>query len=123
MPSLLLAAASLRTEARGAPRRRTLKAGIMAFSGRHCTLPCIVRDMSDSGARLRVEGAISPPDNFELIIDLDGFEASSVIVWRNQNEIGIRFAEPPRNVAPKRAQVVQAVVPGQRGSLRRRPYS
>ena len=56
----------------GARRRRVLKAGIVAFNGRHSTLPCTVRNISATGAQLRMPGTASAPDTVDLIIELDG---------------------------------------------------
>jgi hypothetical protein len=103
------------------PRRRVLKGGIVAFNDRRSTLPCTVRDVSDTGARLRVTGSVSAPDTFELIIELDGLEAPCEVVRRNGNEIAVRFLSLPRFASPKRAQVVNPLVPPQAPSLRRKP--
>ena len=63
-------------------RRRVLKSGIAASNDRRLTVNCTVRDISDTGARLRVEGSMTVPDTFELLIPLDGLEAPCQVVWR-----------------------------------------
>ena len=108
-------------EKRRAPRRRVLKGAIVAYNDRRSTIPCIVRDISDTGARLRTEGVVSAPDTFMLIVELDGIEADCQVVWRKAPDLAVRFVAPPRKVAPKRAQVVAALVHGQKPSLRRKP--
>ena len=108
-------------DARVAPRRRMLKSGTIAYSDRHVTIGCIVRDMSATGARLRVEGSIMAPDSFELLIPLDGLETNCEVVWRVGQECGVRFLSAPRIVAPKRHQVVDALAPAKAPSLRRKP--
>jgi two-component system response regulator len=85
-----------------------LKGGIIAFSGRHVTISCVVRDISDSGARLQVPNGAGVPDTFELIVELDGVEVHCVVVWRLPNEVGVEFVSAPSMVTPKRAQVVDA---------------
>jgi hypothetical protein len=114
-------AAVARTEEdqRRAPRRRVLKAGIVAYNDRHSTLPCSVRDLSATGARVRVEGSISAPDTFELLIPIDGLEANCQVVWRSDADVGVRFLAAPRVVAPKRTQVINPLVPAQKPTLRR----
>jgi len=106
---------------RRAPRRRVLKGGIVAFNDRHSTLLCTVRDVSDTGARLRMSGSVTAPDTFELIIELDGLEASCEVVRRNGNDIAVRFLSAPRLVPPKRSHIVNPLVPTQTPTLRRKP--
>ena len=109
-------------EARAKARRRILKAGIICFNGRHSTLACSVRDLSDTGARLRLTGSISAPDTFELFIELDGSWVDCEVVWRHGSEIGIHFTSNTRREAPRRKQVIQQQqqMPT-RPSLRRQP--
>ena len=104
---------------RGATRRRVLKAGIVAFNGRHSTMPCVVRDLSDTGARLLVTSSIGVPDTFELIIELDGIEANCEVVTRTAREVRVKFPTPPRYVIARRTQIVEAVAPKKAISLRR----
>lgn len=108
-------------ERRCAPRRRMLKSAIAAFNNRFCTVSCTVRDLSDTGARLRSEGSVNIPDTFELIIELDGFEADCEVVWRRGSDLGVRFLGAPRKVAPKRDQVISAHLPAPVPTLRRKP--
>ena len=110
------------TAPRRAPRRRVLKSGVIAFNGRHSTLPCGVRDLSDEGARLTVDGSVAAPDTFELLVDLDGLEAQCEVVWRRAKEVGVRFLAPPQYGAKRRTQVVeQSTKPATRVTLRRKP--
>lgn len=106
---------------RASQRRRVLKAAIIAFNDRRSTLPCAVRNLSDTGAQLRMPGGLSPPDTFDLIIELDGLEASCTVMWRKGEDVGVRFDEPPRKIPPRRSQVVTAVAPPKTPSLRRKP--
>lgn len=103
------------------PRRRVLKSGMICFNGRHSTLPCTVRDFSESGARLLVSGSINAPDTFELFIELDGIWADCAVAWRRADQLGVRFTGPIRHAEPVRKQVVTAVAPNARPSLRRVP--
>ena len=80
-----------------------------------------VRDMSATGARLRVEGSVTAPDTFELLIPLDGLEANCQVVWRSGADLGVRFLAAPRMVAAKRQQVICALTPAKAPTLRRKP--
>lgn len=105
---------------RSGPRRKQLKSGIVAFNGRHSTLPCLVRELSEAGARLEIDQA-HVPDTFELIVELDGLEADCEVIWRRGDRVGVRFTSPPRIRPPRRVQVVQPTQPAGRVSLRKKP--
>jgi PilZ domain len=91
------------------------------YNDRRSTVSCVVRDISDTGARLRVEGSVNAPDTFLLIIELDGLEADCEVVWRKPPDLAVAFVSPPRKVGARRAQVVSAIVPDTKPSLRRKP--
>jgi PilZ domain len=109
-------------EARVAKRRRTLKAGVIAFNDHFMTHNCTVREISETGARLRLDDVMSIPNHFDLLIELDALEYTCEAVWRRQGEIGVRFQGAPRQRAKTRAQVINTVpLAGQKPSLRRKP--
>jgi hypothetical protein len=110
-----------RIDARPSRRRRVLKAGIVASNDRRLTVACTVRDLSESGARLRADSSVGIPDTFELIVETDGLEANCEVVWRKGSEVGVKFLSPPRIGAAKRVQSVTPLVPTQAPSLRRKP--
>jgi hypothetical protein len=90
-------------------RRRVLKAGQICFNNRHSTLPCTVRDVSSTGARLAVTGSISAPDTFELHVELDSYWVGCRIVWRRASLLGVEFTTPICNVAATRTQVLSSM--------------
>jgi len=104
-------------------RRRVLKSATIAFNDRFSAIPCTVRDLSATGAHLRVEGTVNVPNIFELIIELDGLEAGCEVVWRKEKDIGVSFSSAPRTTTPRRSQVVKALVPEQAPTLRRKPLA
>ena len=53
-------------ELRKETRRRVLKGAQIAFKGRGAVIDCMVRDLSDGGACLKVASPIGIPDTFEL---------------------------------------------------------
>jgi hypothetical protein len=110
-------------DARRAPRRRLLKAGLAACNDRHVTISVTVRDISATGAKLRSDGSTSIPDTFVLVVELDGLEADCQVVWRKNHEIGVRFLSAPKRFTPKRTQVINALTPAQKPSLRKKPLT
>ena len=76
-------------ERRGSARRRSLK-GAKAVLPTGGVIDVVVRDLSDTGAKLQVGNALSLPDTFEL--RLEGSAPMRVkVVWRKAREIGVTF--------------------------------
>lgn len=92
---------------RSTPRRRMLKAGVMkALPDYEGT--CVVRDLSEGGAKLKVQDVTVVPDLFQLTIELDGIVAKCEVMWRNPNanEMGVKFDGPAKIVEATRKQVI-----------------
>ncbi len=77
-------------EHRTSPRRRTLKAGTIAFN-RAGGIDCTVRNLSEQGACLEVESPLGIPDNFTLVIESDHIRRSCHVAWRNAKRLGVAF--------------------------------
>jgi len=78
-------------EHRRAPRQRTLKGGRIVINDGFSTFQCTVRNLSDTGARLKVASILGIPDQFQLVMD-DGRKFSCSVVWRTAEEFGVTFA-------------------------------
>jgi hypothetical protein len=62
---------------------------------------CIVRDLSDSGARLEFKGlARLPKDELTLKIARKGRSFMAKVVWWRDNIIGVAFSDKPLDTAP-----------------------
>lgn len=95
-------------ERRQSLRRRTLLSGRVEFLDRS-TFNCVIRNMSDSGARVRCDQQIALPDVFTLFIEKMDEKRDVRAIWRSENEIGLKFMTPEdyENVlsfTPKRPQ-------------------
>jgi hypothetical protein len=76
---------------RGSPRRKTrFKATIVHGEARE-TLDCTVRDLSETGARLRLEAPDALPGTFHLIWQADRAVLEVEAVWRSSAEMGVKF--------------------------------
>jgi hypothetical protein len=104
---------------RSRQRRRVLKGAVALFNQRHSTLHCKVRNLSDTGCRIEIDGAVSMPDTFTLAVELDGLEVACRVVWRTKTEVGVTFTGPPRS-AVRRIQSLEPTRPGKKPSLRRK---
>jgi hypothetical protein len=76
-------------ETRVAPRVRVMKAAKINYGGdKH---PCVIRDISSTGAALEFSDLIRIPDEFTLIMPEDRLKLSCRVVWRSQYRVGVTF--------------------------------
>lgn len=78
-------------ERRDSYRRRILMAGTLRFKTRRSVFSCVIRNLSDSGARLDISGAHWVPDRFELDIPHQDIRVEVRAMWRNSEQIGVAF--------------------------------
>ncbi len=78
-------------ERRQAPRRRTLKSGIVIYGGYLFMLDCSVRDLSTEGARLRFAMGTLVPRRFVLLLPSAGLVFEAMVVRRQGSEVGVHF--------------------------------
>src|SRR4051812_46861296 len=84
-------APTLNPNQRGAPRMRTLIAAKISFNNGQSTLDCLIRNLSDTGAKLIVSAAIALPDGFDLLIPQKSVTRRVRIVWWRGEAMGVRF--------------------------------
>ena len=77
-------------ERRATIRHRVLKGGHVVVNDGFSTFNCTIRNLSDTGARLRVASVIGIPDQFELVLD-DGRSFGCTVAWRQETELGVQF--------------------------------
>ena len=53
---------------------------------------CIVRDISETGARLQFSGPVTAPDMIDLQIPAKNQTLHCRVSWREADEIGVHFA-------------------------------
>jgi PilZ domain len=71
-------------------RQRVLKRAQIVFKGHEAVIDCVVLNLSDGGACLKVETPIGIPDTFDLMLDHASLHNCRV-VWRKATRIGIQF--------------------------------
>ena len=77
-------------ESRNAPRHRTLKGARIVINDGFSTFACTVRNLSGTGARLKVASIIGIPERFDLAFD-DGQRFSCEVAWKTETELGVHF--------------------------------
>lgn len=78
-------------ERRATIRHRTLKGARIATNEGHSTINCMVRNLSEAGALLRLTSVIGVPDAFQLVLD-DGRSFDCTVAHKSATEIGVRFS-------------------------------
>lgn len=108
-------------ERRAQVRRRALMTGTIRFKTRSGSLSCVVRNMSDKGAKLVVTGSMWLPESFELEIPHQDLRIEARPVWREATEMGIVFTEiPERHGRSARAENKVVSLAAERDALQRR---
>ena len=72
-----------------AERTPTLAPAQITGAGR--SMDCVVRDISATGARLRVPDATAVPPQFELLLKQSGEYRPAHVRWRRKGEVGVSF--------------------------------
>jgi hypothetical protein len=83
-------------EKRAHPRRRVLKRGQIVFNGGRSIIDCTLRNLSETGALLKVENSLGIPTDFTLRYDSSWVWCTTV--RRTLREIAVAFQIPPRTV-------------------------
>jgi hypothetical protein len=87
-------------EHRSAPRSRQLKSGVIVLNRRCSTLACTIRDIGDSGARLRLGSIVNLADEFELIFLNERKIVAVRKCWHTHPECGVTFIGPMQAAPP-----------------------
>ena len=79
-------------DSRAGSRKRTLLRGRICW-GPHAAIStdCTIRDISETGAQLRVPATQALPNEFALIHVLDGIAYQATLAWRRGDLAGVHF--------------------------------
>jgi hypothetical protein len=78
-------------ERRQASRQKSFLRGLVYLGNSPSAVSCLVRDMSDTGARLTFSTPIAATEMLELHIPVKGQTLRGKVKWREADEIGIAF--------------------------------
>ena len=68
-----------------------LKGARIVINDGFSTFQCTVRNLSGTGARLKLASIVGIPETFELLLD-DGRRFACTVAWKTESEIGVKFA-------------------------------
>lgn len=83
-------------ERRAHPRHRVLKRAKAVFNGNNSVIDCVMRDLSQGGARLSCGSVAQLPDAFLLVFVAEREMRDVRVAWRSLSEVGVQFLSPPR---------------------------
>lgn len=81
---------------RRSTRKRSFLRGCVYFNKRRNAFDCLIRDISDDGARIVFSDTVSVPDIVELYIPQKEQTLRARVQWRHGDEIGLVFPDAIR---------------------------
>jgi hypothetical protein len=84
-------------ERRNSARARVIYGGVIAYNERRSTMECVIRNFSETGAKVEFENAALLPDQIDLLIAKKSRAFSAKIIWRRANESGLAFRSVEQN--------------------------
>jgi len=82
-------------ERRSETRHRVFKGGRLSFNKGYGALECVVRNLSDRGARLALGETTAVPSTFSLVIAGEGISRPAIVRWRSTAAVGVEFRPTP----------------------------
>ena len=83
-----------RGERRSAPRHRVLKSGQIILGRGASVIDCSIRNLSSTGAAIRLTNAPAIPPKFDLLFD--NAIRHCIVVWRQADLLGVKFRSETR---------------------------
>ena len=72
-------------------RVRTLKSARILLNHHQSVINCVVRNLSATGACLKVETTLGIPDRFDVMFDVDKSIRPCRLAWHKETQIGVEF--------------------------------
>ena len=79
-------------ERRKSTRSRVLKSAKLVID-RSSIIDCVVRNLTNKGARLQISNTVELPKDFEMTFDGGYSIRQCRLVWRTVTETGVEFVE------------------------------
>jgi hypothetical protein len=97
-------------ERRRVTRQKSFLRGCVYFDRRRGALECLIRDISDYGARIIFSDNVTVPDAVELHIPQRQKTLRAVVQWRRGDEIGLSFPDAERIGPPGTEELMERIV-------------
>ena len=96
-------------ERRASRRQKSFLRGVVYFDKRRSETACLVRDLSEDGARIVLSQTITIPDVIELQIPQREQMVSARVQWRRADEVGLSFSKPDTATTPRENQLIKRI--------------
>ena len=116
-------------ERRSSRRSKSFLRGFVYVSRKRGALSCLIRDLSEKGARIIFSDTVTLPDAFELYIPQRDQTLRAKVRWRHKDEIGLAFvtaeqnhagdAQLSENEVVQRVAMLEAEIDALRGVLKK----
>jgi hypothetical protein len=97
------------SERRVAPRQKSFLRGCIYFNNRRSVMDCLVRDLTEDGARVIFSHAVNVPDVVELYIPQKEQTLRARVKWRRGDDVGLDFTEPETAASPADTELAKRV--------------
>jgi hypothetical protein len=84
------------TERRRVARQKSFLRGMIYFNNRRSAVDCLIRDISNQGARVIFSDAVQTPDVLDLYIPQKEQTLRAHVIWRHGTEVGVGFEQAPQ---------------------------
>jgi hypothetical protein len=81
-------------QTRRTERSRTFLRASIRSGSRVSTIDCMIRNMSEKGARIALPGFDALPDHFDLVVPGRGQTFRARRAWRGKEVLGVEFIDP-----------------------------
>ena len=88
---------------RRSQRRRVLKEGKLIFGKAQSVVDCIIDNVSDGGAHVRITSSHGVPQDFYLVEANRGIIHKAEVAWRTTTGIGLKLLGPLEDAAAREA--------------------
>lgn len=104
----------MQTERRSEPRKKTFMRGRILFNGGASSMDCVIRDLSENGAKLDLTDTAILPEVFDLYILHKDMTFRAHVRWRDGGQFGVCFkaakAELPAPAALDAAALQRRII-------------
>jgi len=101
-------------ERRGMPRQKSFLRGCIYFNNRRSVLDCLIRDLTEDGARIIFSHTVNVPDIVELYIPQREQTVRARVKWRRGDDVGLDFTNRAAAAASAPAAAPQDAELGKR---------